>query len=249
MRSLKWIVGICLLSLSPLLYAGVSTTNSATTLDKTLFAAVGAGNINAAASLLAQGANINAKQPPWGLTPLLVAPDVSRDMVRFLLKKGADVNAADREGITVLMRAVHSRDPENVKEVLNFLPKLEAKGTWNNTALTYAVVQGNPIMVKALLDAGADRNAVRADGMTPLDMAQRRLTEALSLLDEEPALPHNATSASQHHGFSMVHDAPKADIVHDSQAVLTLLQQAGAQPGFGSNASAAVMQHRSPQNK
>jgi hypothetical protein len=246
MRSLKWIVGICLLSLSSLLYAA-ATNYVPTPLDKALFDAVGAGNISAASSLIAQGANINAKHPPWGLTPLLIAPDVSREMVRYLLEKGADVNAADREGITVLIRAVHSRDAENVKEVLNFLPKLEAKGTWNNTALTYAVVQGNPEMVKALIDAGADLNTVRADGMTPFDMAKRRLMQALSLLDEEPALPHNAAAASQHQGISMAHDASKADIVSDSKAVLTMLKQAGAQAGFGSGANTAVMQHRSPE--
>ena len=243
MRSLKWIVGICLLSLSSLLYAA-ATNYVPTPLDKALFDAVGAGNISAASSLIAQGANINAKHPPWGLTPLLIAPDVSREMVRYLLEKGADVNAADREGITVLMRAVHSRDSGNVKEVLNFLPKLEAKGTWNNTALTYAVVQGNPEMVKALIDAGADLNTVRADGMTPFDIAKRRLMQALSLQDE---LPHNSAASSQHAGFVMVHDASKASIVSDAQAVLAMLKQAGAQAGFGSGANTAVMQHRSPE--
>jgi ankyrin repeat protein len=243
MRSLKWVVSSCLFLLSPLLFAA-SMNSAPTALDKTLFEVVSAGNMSAANSLIAQGANINAKHPPWGLTPLLIAPDVSREMVRYLLEKGADVNAADREGITVLMRAVHSRDAENVKEVLNFLPKLEAKGTWNNTALTYAVVQGNPEMVKALIGAGANLNVVRADGMTPLEIAKRRVMQALSLQDEEPALPHNSAASSQHAGFSMVHDASKASIVNDSKAVLTMLKQAGGQAGSGSRASTAVMQHR-----
>ncbi len=244
MRSLKWIVSVCLFAFSPLLYAA-ATNVVPSPIDKALFDAVGTGNISAASSLLAQGANINAKERPWGLTPLLIAPDVSREMVHFLLEQGADVNAADREGITVLMRAVHSRDAENVKEVLNFLPKLEAKGTWNNTALTYAVVQGNPNMVKALIDAGADLSTVRADGMTPLDIARRRLMQALNLSDEEPTLPHNSVAASQHPGFSMTHDAPKAAIVDDSKAVLALLKQAGAQAGFGAGENTSVMQHRS----
>ena len=67
MRRLKWIVSICLLSISSLLYA--PTHYVPTPLDKALFEAVGAGNISAANSLIAQGANINAKHPPWGLTP------------------------------------------------------------------------------------------------------------------------------------------------------------------------------------
>src|SRR3569623_52227 len=237
MRAWNGIAGILLLCLTPLLQA-------AGPLDRALFNAGGEGSVGEARRLLVKGADINAIQPPWGLTPLLIAPDVSREMVRFLLEKGADVNATDREGITVLMRAVHSRDAENVKEVLNFLPKLEAKGTWNNTALTYAVVQGNPEMVKNLIAAGADVNVVRADGMTPLDMARRRLVQALSLSGEEPALPHNAPQASQHHGFSMKHDAPKADIVSDCRAVLALLERSGAQPGTGAGVDASVLLHQ-----
>ncbi len=246
MRSLSRLLGVCALLLSPLLYAEAADPAAPLPLDKALFEAVGSGNKNAVNKLLTQGANINAKHPPWGLTPLLIAPDVSREMVRYLLGKGADVNAADREGVTVLMRAVHSREAENVKEVLNLLPKLEAKGTWNNTALTYAVVQGNPVMVKALVDAGANTNTVRADGMTPLDIAQRRLMQAQDLPGIGPAMPHNSAASSQHVGFSMVHDAPKADIVNDAQAVLAILQHAGAQNGSGAGISPAAMQHRAP---
>ena len=76
--------------------------------DKRLFEAVGTGNLPAAKALIAKGANVSAKQKPWGLTPLLIAPDVSREMVKLLLDKKPDVNAADREGITVLTRAVYS---------------------------------------------------------------------------------------------------------------------------------------------
>lgn len=241
MRSLRSVLGIFGLLISSFLYAAATDPLP---IDKALFEAVGAGNKSVAGKLIAQGANINAKQLPWGLTPLLIAPDVSREMVHYLLGQGADVNAADREGITVLMRAVHSRDAENVKEVLNFLPKLEAKGTWNNTALTYAVVQGNPTMVKALVDAGANTNTLRADGMTPLDIAKRRLMQAQDLPGIGPAMPHNSAAASRHVGFSMTHDAPKAEIVNDAQAVLTILKRAGAYDGTGAGANTASMQHR-----
>ena len=60
---------------------------------------------------------LRSRKKPWGLIPLLIAPDVSKEMDEYLLKKGANVNAADREGTTVLMRAVYSRDPEIVSKV------------------------------------------------------------------------------------------------------------------------------------
>lgn len=241
MRSSKWIAGLGFLLFSSLLYA--ATEAAPTPLDKALFNMVGAGSVPQAKALIAKGAHVNVKQRPWGLTPLLIAPDVSREMVSFLLKQGADVNAADREGTTVLMRAVHSRDAEIVKEVLKYHPNLEAKGTWNNTALTYAVVQGNPLMVKALIDAGADINVLRADGMTPLDIAERRVMQASNLHDD--TMPGMGMGQSGMTGHNMNHDAPKAIILGDSKAVLQMLQQLGAQAGYGAAKNAAVLQHHS----
>jgi ankyrin repeat protein len=215
--------------------------------DKALFEAVGANNMKQAQALLAKGADINAKEKPWGLTPLLIAPDVSKEMVQYLLKNGANVNAADREGITVLMRAVYSRDPEIVADVLEYHPNLEAKGTWNNTALTYAVVQGNPIMVKAIVRAGADVDVTRADGMTPLDMAKRRLMQARIAVQETGAMPNHGSAPMSmqmpmHHGM-MQHNVPKAVIIRDSQEVLAIIKGAGGIAGLGFSMDAALLQH------
>lgn len=226
-----------LLALTPLAAA------ASTSLDRTFFDAVGHDNLPSAKTLLAQGADINAREKPWNLTPLLVAPDMSLEMVRFLLAHGANVNVADREGTTVLMRAVHSGDPRIVKEVLKYHPHLEAKGTWNNTALTYAVVQGNPEMVQALIAAGANVNAERADGMRPLDMAQRRLTIAKHLPTMYGMGRGQAAEPMVAMPMGHMHDLPRAVLVDQSEKVLALLQRARAQHGSGKMASRDVMQH------
>lgn len=233
-------------ALAALLTLTAFSAAASTNLNREFFNAVGHNNLPSAQALLKKGAAINATEKPWNLTPLLVAPDMSLDMVRFLLAHGADVNAADREGTTVLMRAVHSGDPRIVKAVLKHHPRLEAQGTWRNTALTYAVVQGNPDMVQALIAAGADVNAERADGMRPLDMAQRRLKIA-------KRLPPMYGMRDEHAGMSMaampmgqMHEVPRAVLVDQSEKVLAFLQQAHARHGSGKMASRDVMQHCKP---
>ena len=215
-------------------------------LNTAFFYAVGNNDVAKAKVLLARGVDINARTRPWNLTAMLIAPDVSREMVQFLLEHGADVNAADREGTTVLMRVVHSGDPQMVALVLKYRPRLEAKGTWNNTALTYAVVQGNPEMVQRLIAAGADVNAERADGMRPLDMAQRRLTIAKSLppkygVSDSP--PTEEMHTAMRGSAKMMHDVPRPVLIDKAEQVLALVQQAHAIPGSGKMASRDVVQH------
>ena len=231
---------LVLLCASSVAMAGPAYVSTAQ--DKQLFEAVGAGNLLQAKALIAKGANASAKQKPWGLTPLLIAPDVSREMVKFLLDKKSDVNAADREGITVLMRAVYTGNASIVNDVLKFKPNLDAKGTWNNTALTYAVVQGNPVMVKALVAAGSNINTVRADGMTPLDIGKRRLMQASALADTP--VSGSQVETQDHHHDKMRHDLPKGVLVQDARAVLDILEQAGAKEGDEASKNTEVLLHR-----
>ncbi len=238
-----------------LIFALMFTTTSASSaaspaagddLNRAFFNVVGGNDMASAKRLLARGADVNAPEPPWKLTPLLIAPDKSLEMVRFLLEHGADASAADREGTTVLMRAVHSGDPRIVAAVLKYHPRLEAKGTWNNTALTYAVVQGNPEMVRLLIAAGADVNAERADGMQSLDMARRRLDIAKALprgYGIQAARMTANMDTSMHMDGAMMHDVPRSVLIDKSTQVLALLQRAHARHGSGKMASRDVMQH------
>lgn len=237
---MKRVLAVVLLCLPLFSNAQNKNTND---LDRALFHAVGAGKTIEAASLIAQGANVNAKQPPWGLTPVLIAADVSREMLSLMLEKGGDVNAADRDGVTVLMRAVLSLDQENVKVVLNYLPRLEAKTLWNNTALMLATVQGLPDAVKDLVDSGADVNAVRADGMMPLDMAKQHMILANTIEEQVPTAAPATVVSARSSKINMSHDASKAELMRDTKKMIAILKRAGAQQGYGENVDEASLRH------
>ena len=83
----------------------------------TLDSAVAQGDVAQAASLLDQGAAIDARDQA-GRTPLMLAVTQDRlELVRLLLARGADPNAADNAGNTPLQQAT-KRNLQDVAELL-----------------------------------------------------------------------------------------------------------------------------------
>lgn len=119
-----------------------------------LFQAATAGDLKRVESLVAGGANVNAKKSS-GETPLMFAvAGAHLKVVRLLLDKGADPNATRKDGSTVLL-----------------------------TALTRGPMYGEAGIVGLLLDKGADANARLKDGSTPLFWAAvRGQAEAVKVL-------------------------------------------------------------------
>jgi ankyrin repeat protein len=122
--------------------------------------------------LLFKKANVNAKSK-FGRTPLIIAAseDSGMPVVRMLVEKGADVNAADhgppstagtvgRPNITPLLAAASSSNPDMVRYLITKGARVDVKDAVGQTALMNAAAFGSIEVIKLLLARGADVNAV-----------------------------------------------------------------------------------------
>ena len=88
-------------------------------------------------------------------------------MVR-LIEGGADVNAAQVDGMTALHWAVYHDDTETVELLAQSGANANAKNRYGVVPLLLAAENANDLVVQFLLDAGADPNTVLRGGETIL---------------------------------------------------------------------------------
>lgn len=201
----------------PLAAASTSTV-PVSTADRELLIAAGQGFVARAEGLLKAGANVNAVHPPWQLTPLLAASEISFDMVKLLIARGAHVNVSDRDGMTPLMRAIVLRDLRMVKLLLDAGAQINATDHRSHTAFTHAILRSDADILKLLIARGAETDVVTAMGTTPWSIAQHMREAALIM--PERAHEHAHTGQAGHAMRS------KAESLAQTQAVLDVLVKA-----------------------
>ena len=143
-----------------------------------------------------------ARQTVWALTVAMAlgaagaaaqTPSVidaarkgDREAVRALLKQGADVSAAEGDGMTALHLAARAGDAELVQVLVYAGANLRATtrlGAY--TPLMMAAQAGHSAAVAALIAGGADVNATSTTGTTPLMFAaQSGDTRTVTMLVE-----------------------------------------------------------------
>jgi ankyrin repeat protein len=97
-----------------------------------------------------------------------------REAVKTLLKQGADVNAAQGDGMTALHWAAREGDVELAQMLLYAGANVKATTRLGGyTPLMMAAEQGNADVVKALIAGGSDVKAANTMGTTPLMLAAR----------------------------------------------------------------------------
>jgi hypothetical protein len=104
--------------------------------DTDIWMATARGNIDAIKQHLEAGTDVDAKQPPGGGTPLLVAATFGRaEAAKFLIEKGANVNTSSNDGATALHGAAFFCHAEIVKLLLDKGAKVNAKNIRGETPL------------------------------------------------------------------------------------------------------------------
>jgi len=135
-----------------------------------------------------------------------------------LMNKNADPFLENNEGMTPLIKAF-DQGPDFTVSFLT--GRLEQEDRWGNTALFHAVHWEYPVIVEALLSAGADANHRNQQGSTPLHEAVHTGSMEIStLLLAAGANP----DAGDNLGHSPVHDA----VSWGSFNILKLLYKSGA---------------------
>jgi ankyrin repeat protein len=106
--------------------------------------------------------------------PLLdAAKNADKDVLRTLISKKVDVNAAEADGTTALHWAAYRDDVDSADILLRAGAKVNATTDLGVTALYNAAQNGSAAMVTKLLAAGADPNLALSAGETPLMVASR----------------------------------------------------------------------------
>jgi ankyrin repeat protein len=132
------------------------------------------------------------------------------------LKAGADVNAKDKRGATLLMHAAAFGSPAAMQALLDAGADVNAKNEFDATALLWA--SGDPQKVRMLVEHGANVNAASKQGRTPLIVAAATEgnSAAVRLLLEKGAM----VSAADNLGITALATAASAG---DMESVRLLL--------------------------
>jgi ankyrin repeat protein len=160
---------------------------------KSIFDAAQRGTVEDIKFFLEQ-TGVNTKDEN-GRTPLALAvrryDDNNVELVKFLISKGADVNAKDKKGKTLLHEISYNTKKEekdehlqdffqksmiDIIEIANILisagADVNARADDGGTPLINAAMQGNLDFFKALVSRGADVNAKTSDGVSALSTAE-----------------------------------------------------------------------------
>jgi ankyrin repeat protein len=180
---------------------------------------------------------------PSGKTPVADATmRGERDVVRALLQQGADVNAAQGDGMTALHWAALEGDLETAEMLLYAGANVHSSTRLGAfTPLLLAAKSGQAPMIEALLDAGADPNDATTNGTTALMFASAAgsVEGAQALLDRGAAV--NATENAMGETALMFASA------YDRAPVVELLAARGADVAASTkvvDAAAIEKEHR-----
>ena len=158
-------------------------------LDGQLIAAAYDNRVDRARALIADGADVNAKDATEQSAYLIATSEVGDDpaLLELTLRSGADVDAKDSYDGTGLIRAAERGFPRIVRRLLATPIAVDHVNRLGWTALLEAIIfsEGGPRhveTVRLIVTAGADVELADAGGVTPLAHAERRGFDAIAAI-------------------------------------------------------------------
>ncbi|MEK6981608.1 MAG: ankyrin repeat domain-containing protein [Candidatus Micrarchaeota archaeon] len=142
--------------------------------NKKLLDAAKRGNIRKLEEALESGAEVNAKDEKGKTALMHAAEKGNSEMVKLLLKHKASVVEIDDKGGNALWMAVRSNNLETAELIISEINLKDPSLIDHGCPMSVAVWNGNIPMIDLLLKYGADINARRGDGSTPLITAIKR---------------------------------------------------------------------------
>ena len=116
---------------------------------------------------------INTRDSDTGEAAIhIAAKRADASWVGFLLQKGANANARDREGNTPLMLATQARWGEGVQLFIQLKAQLDLQNRLGETALQIAVRNRDSSAAKMLADAGASPDINDSTGISARALAE-----------------------------------------------------------------------------
>lgn len=168
--------------------------NSSATATKELFEAARCNDTAKVKALIADGADINAKDGTGKTAFFRAIEEGHTGVVNTFIAAGADVNARDHLGYTALGRAVSKRRVPVIEALLVAGADPNAKDThWGWTALHHAADLDNADAVKVLVRGGADPFVKDVTGQTPLQSRSfhHNVAESLRAAEEQHSRTQN----------------------------------------------------------
>jgi ankyrin repeat protein len=132
-------------------------------------------NLNAMQCLLNNSDIAIDQKNNVGATVLMQAiPTDNCSIIQTLLNYGANINATSFDGITPLIAAAFDEKVNAIKCLLkNPIIVIDQQNNYGLTALIGAIYKKNKLIIKLLLDAGADPELTTYNDFTPLQAAQK----------------------------------------------------------------------------
>jgi len=155
-----------------LIQAGAPVNPSQTTLWPPLSDAAFTKHFDIMKLLLAAGAKVDAPDH-HGLTLLVSTGYFDPTVTTILLDAGADPNATDQQGESVLMKASAQGLKQSVKILIDHHADVNRKDARGRTALMHAAASHYSDAIPVLLENGADPTARDNEGHSALDLADK----------------------------------------------------------------------------